>query len=521
MSTGVITPPPKKLNAASQFRKKRVLNALLSPNDVTNESLYTPHGPTPTRTLNYTPLPENNRSHLLDALEMAARPSHSVNEVQSNVSTAVEQPSASSSKALYTSLDRQASSPHSTPRRTTKIGLFGLFILLSFLMCESLLGVLILSQQEVRSILRQYVHDFVVARMVWNVKDTDVVKSESYTLDSYITDNNNEVDSTMFVVDQKREIETLVDVDSLADDGNNYELELKPPSQRNIDPYGELPRLESALEMGFKKLIFSGDVLDKTLERKAVDSLCGKVWSATNAIMRSAKYLSNSSVETREIIQQIRSSGTTSHDDLSPESELQALKSLAFEAQSCLGGAGLSFLSLDEIDNDWLRMSTKIFSELSSTEPSNADVRAGLGTSLLIQGLFYQDAVGREGGEKNDNVQTSLLSLAAHYLKMALSISDATESETTSHAAILHYLALAYTALGDDGSAVPILLRATTSCGREHFVTTKPYWNVPGDLLQIMEKNALVIGAAVPKKSHNKKSNKKRIPFLPFHEDLR
>jgi tetratricopeptide (TPR) repeat protein len=120
---------------------------------------------------------------------------------------------------------------------------------------------------------------------------------------------------------------------------------------------------------------------------------------------------------------------------------------------------------------------------------------------------------------KNDNVQTSLLSLAAHYLTLALSISDATVAESISHAAILHNLALAYTALGDYESAVPILLRATSS-GHEHFATTKPYWNVPGQLLQIMEMRAMLIGATVSKKkSNNKMSKKKRIPFLPFHED--
>jgi hypothetical protein len=92
---------------------------------------------------------------------------------------------------------------------------------------------------------------------------------------------------------------------------------------------------------------------------------------------------------------------------------------------------------------------------------------------------------------------------------LALSISDATVSEATSQAAILHNLALAYTALRDYGSAVPILLRATSS-GREHFATTKPYWNVPGELLQIMEMRALLIGASVSKTNQTIKRVKRR-----------
>ena len=549
---GVITPPPKKLNAASQFRKKRALNALLSPNDVTDESLRTPQYPTPTRTLYHTPLPENNRSQLLDALEMAARPLHVGSATTRDFATAVERPSASSisieematlveasnNDKRITAMKEMAARRNdsinhqrndsigslSSARKlsTSIMGLFALSIILSFLMCESLLGVLVFSQQDVRSKFQQYVHDVAVARMVG-------VKSERNTIDAnIITDNNNEVDlNNMVVIDTKGEI-ALGDVDSDAGindynmtyDDDSDELEVETPSHRDIDPIGELTRLESVLELGNTKLTYSGRVSsDYALERKSVDSLCGEVWSATNAIMRSSKYQSNTSIEPREIVQQIRSSGTRSCDELTAQSELQVLKSLAFEAQSCLGGAGLSFLSVDDLDYERLRMSTKIFTELSRIETSNADVRAGLGTSLLIQGIFYEEIISHEGGEKDDNVKTSLLSLAAHYLTLALSISDATVSESTSHAAILHNLALAYTAQGDYGSAVPILLLRATSCGREHFATTKPYWNVPGDLLQKMEKKALVIGAAVPKKSHNKKSKKKRIPFLPFHED--
>ena len=401
---------------------------------MTDESLSSsPHDHAPTRTLNYTPLPEINRSQLLDALEMAARPIHLGNNAKTAIAAttaAVEQSSVSSIsieemagllvEASHNDDKRITTMKETTARRNNSLnhqqnnrkspssimGLIAISILLSFLMCESLLGLLILSQQEVRSILQQYVHDVAVARMVvWRFKNSIVVKSESNTIGAnIITDNNNgEVDSNnMVILDTMREI-ALGDVDLdagfndyiMTNDGDDSdELELEPPSHRDIDTCGELTRLESVVEIGFTKLTYSGGVSsDNALEEKAVDSLCGEVWSATNAIMRSSKYQSNTSIEPRKIVQQIRSSGTRSCDELTAQSELQVLTSLAFEAQSCLGGAGLSYLSVDNLDYERLRMSTKIFTELSRIETSNADVRAGLGTSLLIQGIFYDEII--------------------------------------------------------------------------------------------------------------------------------
>jgi hypothetical protein len=92
---------------------------------------------------------------------------------------------------------------------------------------------------------------------------------------------------------------------------------------------------------------------------------------------------------------------------------------LAFEAQSCLGGAGLSYLSVDNLDYERLRMSTKIFTELSRIETSNADVRAGLGTSLLIQGIFYDEIISHEGDscmDKDNSVSDSIIASNSGYL---------------------------------------------------------------------------------------------------------
>jgi len=169
-------------------------------------------------------------------------------------------------------------------------------------------------------------------------------------------------------------------------------------------------------------------------------------------------------------------------------------------------------------------------------EPYNPDARAGLGTSLLMQGIFYQEI--REGVD--DHVQSSIFSLAAHHLKLASLLSSSSPngaaesgsnapnamsrlakvnyensaSHAASRAAILHNLALSLVALGDSASSVPILLRAA-AMGREHPVSAKPYWNVPNDVLMAAEEKALLIGA-MPKKSQEEKMIRRRIPFVPF-----
>lgn len=167
----------------------------------------------------------------------------------------------------------------------------------------------------------------------------------------------------------------------------------------------------------------------------------------------------------------------------------------------------------------------------SKVEPYNPDVKAGLGTSLLIQGIFYQEI--REGVD--DNVQSTLFSLAAHHLKLASLLCSSTpkgaaesgsgapnsmsrlakvnDKNAASHAAILHNLALSYVALGDSASSVPILLRAA-AMGRDDLFSTKPYWNVPNDVLQAAEEKALLIAAT--KRSRGTKRRSRRVPFVSF-----
>ncbi len=92
------------------------------------------------------------------------------------------------------------------------------------------------------------------------------------------------------------------------------------------------------------------------------------------------------------------------------------------------------------------------------------------------------------------------------------------DENAASHAAILHNLALAYLAVGDTDSSVPLLLRSA-ALYRDHSIETKPYWNAPSDVLQAAEEKAMLT-AAKPKISEpNERKKKRRIPFLPFHRE--
>lgn len=195
-------------------------------------------------------------------------------------------------------------------------------------------------------------------------------------------------------------------------------------------------------------------------------------------------------------------------------------------------------------------------------EPRSSDVRAGLGTSLLIRGIFNSD----------DDDGRHWLSLAAYHLKIASSLcssaaeqrhsiydnsatvvegggaasssnvdtispisyrstssssgsttnDDINSNAASTHAAILHNLALANLALGEDvASAVPILLRAAALGRRAHdypsIMRTKPYWNAPHDVLYAVEERALLIAAKNERRSEEEEAmnRRRRVPFLP------
>ena len=102
------------------------------------------------------------------------------------------------------------------------------------------------------------------------------------------------------------------------------------------------------------------------------------------------------------------------------------------------------------------------------------------------------------------------------------------DANAVSHAAILHNLALAYLAVGDRKNAVPVLLQAA-AIGRElTSLDTKPYWNVPNEILMAVEERALLFSARPNVKEdeeveesneeEKKRKMKRRMPFMPLLE---
>ena len=304
--------------------------------------------------------------------------------------------------------------------------------------------------------------------------------------------------------------------------------------ENNID-MSSTKHLQSKLEEGFAKMRGIDDELrgvDAKLRgsrRKSVESLCGDVWEVANDMVTS----SDSNVDVA-----IVSKGT--------QSAVEEYNSLALDAQHCLGGAGLAFLDKDDIDSTRLWVSTQVFDRLSVIEPHDADVRAGLGTALLIQGIFHHD----------EEESRRSLALATYHLKVASSLCSSSsrldkmdtgtndsgmaptslssrltkvdDGNTASHAAILHNLALAYMAAGDMHNSVPLLLRSS-AIRREHTIhtDTQPYWNVPNDVLMAVEERAVLVAASrsnkpelgSPNNMKKKRRRRSRIPFMPFFRD--
>mmetsp|Transcript_30228 Transcript_30228/g.60717 ORF Transcript_30228/g.60717 Transcript_30228/m.60717 type:complete len:563 (+) Transcript_30228:28-1716(+) len=240
----------------------------------------------------------------------------------------------------------------------------------------------------------------------------------------------------------------------------------------------QIVAMESMLKDALKKM---NDGSNKD-GKKAVETLCLTVWS------RGVEALSLAN----------------ENDDQDNDS----LNALAVDAQRCLGGAELAFLTKD-VNIDSVRKSRVIFESLSDLDPDNASVRAGLGTSLLILGVMKEDE--------------SVVKLAMFHLKAASSLCQkgAVEAQPQSifqsdasamSAAILHNLALASISLGDDVSSVALLLRAGAIRREDSAHSVNLFWNCSHRALLTIEQQAALMGAKRTRRQ--KKKTKSKIPFL-------
>ncbi|KAK1740722.1 hypothetical protein QTG54_008817 [Skeletonema marinoi] len=276
---------------------------------------------------------------------------------------------------------------------------------------------------------------------------------------------------------------TIEDVVEEGSDGvadhEQAEIENNEGEVEDIDvTKSQIVAMESMLKDALKKM---NDGSNKD-GKKAVETLCLTVWS------RGVEALSL----------------PNENDDQDNDS----LNALAVDAQRCLGGAELAFLTKD-VNIDSVRKSRVIFESLSDVDPDNANVRAGLGTSLLILGVMKEDE--------------SVVKLAMFHLKAASSLCQkgAVEAQPQSifqsdasamSAAILHNLALASISLGDDVSSVALLLRAGAIRREDSAHSVNLFWNCSHGALLTIEQQAALMGAKRTRRQ--KKKTKSKIPFL-------
>ncbi len=273
---------------------------------------------------------------------------------------------------------------------------------------------------------------------------------------------------------EQAETENDAEIENTDDDDDEHDVDT---AQSNI------VAMQFMLKEALTKLNDTGS--DKQHGKKAVETLCLTVWS------RGLEALSS------------LPNGNDDEDN-------DTWNALAMDAQRCLGGAELVYLSRD-IKIDSVRKAKVIFESLSDVDPDNANVRAGLGTSLLILGVMKEDV--------------SFLKLALFHLKAASSLCQngplahpqpifQSESSAMS-AAILHNLALASIALGDDVSPVSLLLRSEAIRRQMDSSNHRPanlFWNCHHDALLTIEQQAVLMGAKSTMRQEKKRKSK--IPFL-------
>jgi len=292
-------------------------------------------------------------------------------------------------------------------------------------------------------------------------------------------ENHNDDENDVVTNHQQAEIEN--DEKDVVTDQQQAEIE-NDEGEEDIDTVkSNIIAMQTMLKDALNKLNDTGS--DRN-GKKAVETLCLTVWS------RGVEALDS--------------------PDENDEEDNDTLNELAIDAQRCLGGAELVYLSRD-INIDSVRKSKVIFESLSDVDPDNANVRAGLGTSLLILGAMKEDA--------------SFLKLAVYHLKTASSLCQKGQVEedqpqaifqsdpSAMSAAILHNLALANIALGDDVSPVSLLLRSGAIRREDSNRPANLFWNCHHDALLAIEEQAVLMGAKSTTRRQKKKT-KSKIPFL-------
>ncbi len=423
MAAATGTPTRAKKNAASQFRRrKRIAHPLL---DSQADTSATPGYSTPPRSNSQTTpaaaavTPEPSSSPetpaLVSALQMAARPNNSEGNKDATKATEPAAPSYTSSiEAMAAHVERSHSEKKRSPRKSKlrsrrsggstssnsrsplgsrkslsankapqagrkvvhssaskKKGLWliAIPILASFLVCETFLWLLVFRFRE-----------SLVTGEVVLMSPPDVHKSNagvrneasSSVFQQEIAEEEKETEGS--IVEQINVTEEAINESESSPTHNGVSHEEEPAQENAVEVVDEeLLKLQSMLEEGFSAL--RGSASSQAVggfTQESVESLCGNVWVAANEIVSSKTDDTNNTsggAEARgDMVVEAVVSG-----ELTPETSSQSMsdpwKSLALDAQHCLGGAGLTFLTKDDIDSARLRISTKVFDRLVSSPP--------------------------------------------------------------------------------------------------------------------------------------------------------
>ena len=250
--------------------------------------------------------------------------------------------------------------------RRRKISMAATVLILPFIICEVFLGTLVFCFRE--SVASAGILPVVITTPESGAVHliNDVVTKENTTDDSAAAFNNTESphDAEGESADATVEVDLSYSDELLVPETieTSYTDELLvPEATETLDEAElELRSLRSMLEQGSSYLTRSTADVDYD----TVDALCGQVWIRTSEIL------------VYDIPTESKSDwgvAAKSHDaslELLSNSPSSPYKTLALDAQRCLGGSGLSAMTPDTMNLDRLKLSTKIFDRLVSLSRS-------------------------------------------------------------------------------------------------------------------------------------------------------
>ena len=249
--------------------------------------------------------------------------------------------------------------------RRRKISMAATVLILPFIICEVFLGTLVFCFRE--SVASAGILPVVITTPESGAVHliNDVVTKENTTDDSAAAFNNTESphDAEGESADATVEVDPSYPDELLVPETieTSYSDELPVPEAMETLDEAELEfrSLRSTLEKGLSYLTSTADV-----DYDTVDALCGKVWIRASEIL------------VYDIPTESKSDwgvAAKSHDaslELLSNSPSSPYKTLALDAQRCLGGSGLSAMTPDTMNLDRLKLSTKIFDRLVSLSRS-------------------------------------------------------------------------------------------------------------------------------------------------------